>query len=77
MGAVVYIVSGFGEFLFNLLWLAIAEGLTVEFFRSEIQLIHENINEHYDERGSPARDDEYSDEPNIQVTEKFPEYVSP
>lgn len=53
----------FGEFLFNLLWLAIAQGLTVEFLQSEIQMIQ-------------AKVDEHSDEPNSPETESFPEYVN-
>lgn len=58
----VSIFMGFGEFLFHLLWLAIAEGLTIEFFQSEIQMIRSKVNEH-------------SHEPESPVT-KFPEYVS-
>lgn len=59
------IVKDFAEFLFHLLWLAIAEGLTVEFLRSEIQMIRAKINEHSDELDPPS-----------PITEKFPAYVS-
>lgn len=54
------IFRSFGEFLFHLLWLAIAEGINVEFLRSEIQTIRD---ERLEELESPQ-------------TEKFPEYVS-
>lgn len=52
------------EFLFHLLWLAIVEGLTVEFLISEIQMVRNKANEHSD------------DEPESPKTENFPEYVS-
>lgn len=57
------IFKGFGEFLFHLLWLAIAQGLTVESLQSEIEMIQ-------------AKVDEHSDEPDSPETEKFPEYVN-
>lgn len=59
----VSILRSFGEFLFHLLWLAIVEGLTVEFLESQIHMIR-------------AKVDEHSDEPESPQTEKFPEYVS-
>lgn len=59
------IVRYFAEFLFHLLWLAIAEGLSVEFLRSEIQMIRAKINEQSDELDPPST-----------KTEKFPAYVS-
>lgn len=60
----VSIFRSFGEFLFHLLWLAVAEGLTVEFLRQEIQMIRAKVDEHS------------ADEPESPQTEKFPEYVS-
>ena len=57
------VFRGLGEFLLHLLWLAISEGLTVDFFRSEIQMIRAKVNEH-------------SDGPESPKTEKFPDYVS-
>lgn len=64
-------IKGLGEFLFHLLWLAIAEGLTVEFLRSEIQMIRAKVGEHSEEHL-----DEHSNEPGSPKTEKFPEYVN-
>lgn len=52
------------EFLFHLLWLAIVEGLTVEFLISEIQMVRTQSDEHLD------------DEPESPKTETFPEYVN-
>lgn len=63
-------IRGFGEFLFHLLWLAIAEGLTVEFLRSEIQMIRAKVREHSEEHFG-----EHSQLETPQ-TEKFPEYVN-
>lgn len=57
------IMMSFGEFLFHLLWLAMVEGLTVDFLLSEIQMVRAKVNEH-------------SDKPESPKTEKFPEYVS-
>lgn len=58
------IIMSFGEFLFHLLWLAIVEGLTVEFLLSEIRMVRAKVNEHSDTAE------------NSPVTEKFPEYVN-
>ena len=65
-------MRSFGEFLFHLLWLAIAEGLTVEFLRSEIQIVRSQIDKHVKE---DSDEPELSESPDSPETEKFPEYV--
>lgn len=60
------IFKSFGQFLFHLLWLAIAEGLTVEFLVIEISAVREKISE--------LRHEE-EEHINSTTIEKFPDYV--
>lgn len=74
------VIMSFGEFLFHLLWLAIVEGLTVEFLLSEIRMVREKVKEHSDKEHSDKKQSnkEHSDKAGSEspTTEKFPEYVN-